>query len=245
MAEKTKDEIKGKGNAEMPKEAREKHPFKEKHEEKHDEKHKKHAPEMINAVSIVRIVSSDIPGEMNVYTGLTRIKGVSWSFANALCHTLGIDKKRKVLSLTPEEIEKITNFIKQPSLPAFLLNRRRDIATGKDMHLITSDLDFQHEFDIRRMKKMRGLRGWRHALGQPVRGQRTKSHFRKGRALGVHRSKSMIKPQKEEGKKKEKKEKKQQVQRKINNKNKGKQKLKKHKKDKTQEKTQLKNEKTA
>lgn len=144
----------------------------------------------IIAKSIVRIAATDIPGEAAVYHGLTKIKGVSWSFSNAICTYLDIDKTKKMNSLNEREIEKITNFIKAPTgLRNFLLNRRRDVETGQDRHLITSDLELQREFDIRRMKQIRSYKGWRHALGQPVRGQRTRSHFRKGRAIGVQRAK--------------------------------------------------------
>lgn len=157
---------------------------------KHEIRMKSEEKPKIAARSIVRILSSDIPGDAAVYHGLTKIKGISWSFSHALCMKLGIDKTRKVDSLTESEIEKITNFIKNPVLPAFLLNRRRDIETGINKHMVISDLDLQRDFDIKRMKKIRSYKGWRHALGQPVRGQRTRSHFRKGRAIGVQKSKS-------------------------------------------------------
>lgn len=144
----------------------------------------------IMAKSIVRIATTDIPGESTVYAGLTKIKGISWSFSNALCISLGLDRKRKISSLTESEIEKIINFIKKPNnLRPFLLNRRKDIETGLDRHLITSDLDLQREFDIRRLKQIRSYKGWRHAMGQPVRGQRTRSHFRTGRSVGVQKAK--------------------------------------------------------
>ncbi len=128
--------------------------------------------------SLVRILSTDIPGSKNVYTGLTRIKGVSWSFSNAICTALNIDKNRKIFSLNEEEIKKISEFVKNPNLPEFLLNRRKDVESGKSFHLIGSNLDLQKEFDIRKLKKIRSYKGLRHALGQPVRGQRTRSHFR-------------------------------------------------------------------
>ena len=35
--------------------------------------------------SIVRIVQTDIPGHKNILTGLTYIKGISWSISNAIC----------------------------------------------------------------------------------------------------------------------------------------------------------------
>ncbi len=133
---------------------------------------------------IIRILSSDIEGGMKIYPGLTKIKGVSWSLSNAVCKVLGIDKNRKIGSLSEGEIKKISEFIKNPKLPAFLLNRRRDYETGENKHLTGSDLELQRDFDIKRFKKIRSYRGVRHAVGLPVRGQRTRSHFRKNKRKG-------------------------------------------------------------
>jgi small subunit ribosomal protein S13 len=44
------------------------------------------------------------------------------------------------------------------------------------------------------MKKMRSYKGIRHMQGQPVRGQRTKSHFRKNRTVGVKKGADKSKP---------------------------------------------------
>lgn len=134
---------------------------------------------------IMRIMSTDVPGNKNLYAGLAKIKGVSWGFSNALCKSLKLDKKRKFSSLKDDEIKKISEFIKNPKLPAWLVNRRRDRDSGNDMHLSGSDLDLRKEFDIKRLKKIRSYRGLRHSLGQPTRGQRTRSHFRKNKSVGV------------------------------------------------------------
>jgi len=146
---------------------------------------------------LVRILSEDVEGGMKVYAGLTKIKGVSWSIANAVCHALNIDKNRKIGSLTPEEIKKIADFIKNPKIPSYLLNRRKDFETGHDRHVSSSDLDLQREFDIKRLKKIKSYKGMRHAAGQPVRGQRTKAHFRTNRPKGggiKKRGEKVIKP---------------------------------------------------
>jgi len=134
---------------------------------------------------IIRILSTDIEGKMSIYSGLTKIKGVSWSFSNAVCKKLGLDKTRKIGTLTEQEIKKITEFIKNPTLPNFLLNRKRDPGSDKGRHLVISDLDLQKEFDIKRLKKIKSYRGLRHSAKLPLRGQRTKSHFRKNRAKGA------------------------------------------------------------
>tara|TARA_Y100000310_G_scaffold336968_1_gene422845 strand:- start:2719 stop:3255 length:537 start_codon:yes stop_codon:yes gene_type:complete len=142
--------------------------------------------------SIIRILQTDIPGNKRVLTGLTYIKGVSWSICNALCKILKIDSQKKIMDLTEKEIEQITEFLKNPKLPEFLLNRRRDFETGEDSHLIGTDLDMKKEFDIRRLKKIRSYRGLRHAFGHPTRGQRTRANFRskKGKtAVGIRKKK--------------------------------------------------------
>ena len=142
---------------------------------------------------LVRILSTDIPGDMNIYSGLTRIKGVSWAFSNALCHILKLDKSKKVADLSPAEMEKVNAFLKNPQMPEWLLNRRKDRETGETRHIILADLDVTKEWDIRRMKKIKSYKGWRHSQGQPVRGQRTKSHFRKDGAIGVRKRKDVAK----------------------------------------------------
>lgn len=136
---------------------------------------------------LIRILSKDIEGRSTVYHGLTKIKGISWSMSNAICKALGFDKRRKIGSLTIEEIQKISDFMKTPKIPAYLLNRKKDFETGEDRHLVGTNLELQHEFDIKRLKKIKSYKGYRHVMGLPVRGQRTRSHFRKnrGKATGI------------------------------------------------------------
>ena len=43
---------------------------------------------------LIRILAKDIEGGLNVYVGLTKIKGISWSLSNAICKSLNFDKKR-------------------------------------------------------------------------------------------------------------------------------------------------------
>jgi len=142
--------------------------------------------------SIVRIVQTDIPGNKKLLTGLTYIKGVSWSISNAICKILNLDSDKKISELNEKEIASIVKFLENPPLPEFLLNRRKDLETGRSSHLITNALDMKKEFDIRRLKKIRSYRGLRHALGLPTRGQKTRSNFRgkgKKKAVGVKKKK--------------------------------------------------------
>jgi len=142
--------------------------------------------------SIIRIMQTDIPSNKNLLTGLTYIKGISWTISNAICRLLNFEPTIKIAELSEEDLKKITDFLDNPSLPSHLVNRRKDFETGEDTHLIGTKLDMKKEFDIRRLKKIRSYRGLRHAFGHPSRGQRTKAHFRakgKKKAVGVKRKK--------------------------------------------------------
>lgn len=134
---------------------------------------------------IVRIMSKDIEGGMKTHSGLTKIKGISWSISNAICKKLGINKDKKISDLTEEEIKKITEFMKNPVLPSNILNRKFDFESGENRHLTGTDLDLRKDFDIKRLRGIKSYRGLRHLSGLPTKGQRTKGHFRKNRMRGV------------------------------------------------------------
>lgn len=154
-------------------------------EKKTEEKKKIITTREVILGKIVRILQTDVPGNKNIYAGLTRIKGVSWAISNAICILNKFDKKRKIESLSKEELAKIEETLKAHKFPKFLLNRRNDFTTGLDSHIIGSNIDLVKELDIKRLKKIRSFRGLRHATGQPTRGQRTRSHFRVNRKKGV------------------------------------------------------------
>jgi len=145
-----------------------------------------------NENRVVRILSKDIEGNMGLYAGLTKIKGISWTLSNAICQILKLDKNKKIGALTNEEIDKITNFFKSPELPKYLLNRQNDFETGENKHLIGNDLELTTEFDIKRLKKIKSYRGSRHLSGLPMRGQRTKSNFRRNRRKGAGIKKKIV-----------------------------------------------------
>jgi small subunit ribosomal protein S13 len=133
-------------------------------------------------VKLVRILGKDLRGDKKTYRGLCDINGVSWAFSNAVCKILKLDKDKKIQDLSQEEIKKIEQFIMSPAgVPEYMLNRRKDRDDGKNKHIYGADLDLQVDFDIKRLKKIKSFKGIRHTLGQPVRGQRTKSHFRRNK----------------------------------------------------------------
>ena len=137
---------------------------------------------------IVRIVGNDIRGEKKTVIGLTQIKGLGFNFATAILDTLKINSNSNIGNLTEENVQAIEKLITDPiasDFPIWFLNRRKDIETGADLHLLTSDIPFTLRNDIERERIAASWRGYRHLSGLKVRGQRTRTSGRKGGAVGV------------------------------------------------------------
>lgn len=158
--------------------------------------------------TIVRVLNTDLDGEKPLFLALRQIKGISYAMSKSICKAANLDPNKNLGSMDEKDIEKLEEAIKDPikfGIPSFLVNRKRDIETGKDLHLTGADLDVAKKFDIQRYINLKTYRGWRHMLGQPVRGQSTRSSFReKGRVVGVMRKeiKLQLKKSTEEEKKK-------------------------------------------
>jgi len=138
----------------------------------------------------VRIANTDLDGNKPIGNALLKIKGISFMFSNAILNVSAIQKTKKAGYLTDEETAKIDDIIRDPSkvkIPSWLYNRKRDPEDNSDKHLVGSTLAFTQDNDIKMMKKIKSYKGVRHSLGLPVRGQRTRSNFRKnkGNVLGV------------------------------------------------------------
>jgi small subunit ribosomal protein S13 len=146
---------------------------------------------------IIRIMGADAAGTLKTAYALTEIKGISLSLSNAILKKAGVNPDLRAGFLTETEIDKIEEIIKEPTkygLPTWLFNRRKDVETGKDMHLISADLVLRTKMDIDQAKEIRSWRGYRHAYGLKVRGQRTKTTGRAGKALGVKKKAFMQRP---------------------------------------------------
>ena len=138
--------------------------------------------------NLVRILGNDIHGELNMLIGLRQIKGIGYMFANSMLQILKINPHQKIGNLTTEQISSIEKIIEDPksaNFPIWFLNRRQDIETGEDTHLVTSDIAFSIRNDVEREKTLFSWRGYRHMYGLKVRGQRTRCTGRKGGAVGV------------------------------------------------------------
>lgn len=158
--------------------------------------------------TIVRVANTDLDGEKPIIRAIRGIKGISYTMSRAICSVSGFDPKMKLGSLSESEIEKLEQVIMDPikfGIPSYLVNRRKDFETGEDIHLTGSDVDVVRRFDVQRLIDMKTYKGWRHMLGQPVRGQRTRSHFRGGKIVGVMRKAVRLQMAKERKEEKEKK----------------------------------------
>jgi len=136
---------------------------------------------------IVRIANTDIGGDKTLIMGIAQIKGIGRHMAVLIADATGIDKKIKMGKLTDAQIEKIKKALEdiQNIAPGWMLNHRKDIDTGKDIHLISSDVELRLRDDVNLLKMIRSYRGIRHETGLSVRGQRTRANNRRGLALGV------------------------------------------------------------
>jgi small subunit ribosomal protein S13 len=160
---------------------------KKKDAKKPEEKTKKKADRGKDFKYIVRLSNTDVDGEKNIVYGLTSIKGIGVHMATLILYEVGIDRYTKIGDLKDSQIEKIQEIIDRVSTkaPRWMLNHRKDIETGEDIHLIGSDIDMRLRDEINILKKIRSYRGIRHERGLRVRGQRTRANNRRGLALGV------------------------------------------------------------
>lgn len=154
-----------------------------------DHRHNKKEDEVV----LVRILGKDVRGDLKLGSALTKIDGVSWAISNAICKLMKLDKTRKLQTYKKDELGQIEEFMKDLKVPSFMKNRQNDLDTGEDLHISGNDLSLKHDFDLKRLKKIRSYKGVRHTANLPVRGQRTKSNFRRNRKPSVAAAKKKLK----------------------------------------------------
>lgn len=115
---------------------------------------------------MARIVGINLPKEKRIEVGLTYIYGVGLSTSQKILKQTGINPNTRVKDLTDLEI-----------------NRIKESIEGKIM--VEGDLRREVSQNLRRLKEVGSYRGGRHAIGLPVRGQRTKTNARTKRGKKV------------------------------------------------------------
>jgi small subunit ribosomal protein S13 len=150
---------------------------------------------------IVRVLDTDIDGELPLVYGLSVVKGIGYTFSLAVCRVLGLDPYMKLGYLTDEEVKNIEAVVREPlkyHIPDWYYNRRKDYTTGENIHLTGATLLFHVKEDIEREKKIKSWRGVRHIYGLKVRGQRTRTTGRTGITVGVKRKRTQQQQQKKQ-----------------------------------------------
>ncbi len=143
---------------------------------------------------IVRIVGRDLKGQATVTKAIQSIKGMGHNVGQvisvAVLKNLNLSPKTMIGELDEAQIDKLEVIIQKPEahgVPKFMLNRQREVIGGETRHLSGTDLVFAQRQDIDHDKDIQTWRGYRHAYGQKVRGQHTRSTGRTGMTVGVLR----------------------------------------------------------
>lgn len=137
-----------------------------------------------------RKLRSQVDGNAKVEYGLTQIRGIGRRFAQAIVRVAKIDPNLRVGAISEKDLNRIEEIILDPitnGIPAWMVNRNKDLVTGENLHIIGNRLELSVRRDIDRMKRIRSYKGVRHHRGLKVRGQRTKSTGRHGLVVGVMR----------------------------------------------------------
>ncbi|KAF6013702.1 ribosomal 40S subunit protein S18A [Brettanomyces bruxellensis] len=133
---------------------------------------------------ILRLMNTNVDGKIKIVYALTTIRGVGRRYANLICKKADVDLNKRAGELTQEELERVVQIMQDPTkykVPAWFLNRQKDLDDGKDYHVLANNLESKLRDDIEKLKKMRAHRGLRHSWNLRVRGQHTKTTGRKGK----------------------------------------------------------------
>lgn len=141
---------------------------------------------------ILRIAGKDVDGGMAISQAIAHVKGIGSTLAINLSRVieqqLKMDASAPIGSLNDQQIEQIEELMKNPTkygIPAFLMNRQKNDDTGAASHMVMNDLVFLNRQDVQKEKEMKSWIGWRHSIGQKVRGQHNRTTGRSGMTVGV------------------------------------------------------------
>ena len=144
---------------------------------------------------IVRIVGKDLNGLSPVWHALLGIKGIGQRMAVMMARVFesktGIEYDAKLGEIPDDKHKVLEDIVMHPGnygIPSWAFNRGKDIESGKDTHLVMSELDFSLRNDLQRLREIKTYRGMRHTWGLPVRGGKTRTRARKrGVSVGVEK----------------------------------------------------------
>ncbi len=105
------------------------------------------------------IAGVDLPNDKRIEIALTNIYGIGRTSADEIIAKTGINPDTRVKDLSEDEVAKIRDQI-------------------ENNYKVEGDLKREVQSNIKRLSDIGCLRGRRHRLGLPVRGQRTKTNAR-------------------------------------------------------------------
>lgn len=107
---------------------------------------------------MARIAGLELNDKDRVAYALTKIKGIGWVRSAEILKTVKMDKAKRVMDLTADEIASITQKLEDYNIEGDLVREVRE--------------------NIQRLKNINSYKGLRHSRSLPVRGQRTRSNAR-------------------------------------------------------------------
>jgi small subunit ribosomal protein S13 len=114
-----------------------------------------------------RKLRSQIDGNAKVEHGLTQIRGIGKRLAQAIVKIAEINPHSRIGALPEKDINRLEEIILSPvenGVPSWMVNRKKDLRTGENIHLIGNKLELEVKKDIDRMKKIKSYKGVRHHL---------------------------------------------------------------------------------
>ena len=110
---------------------------------------------------MIRVSGVDLPIQKKVLFALTKVYGVGRSKAQQALTSAHVDADKRARDLSSDEVSRIHIVL--------------------DTLMVEGDLRRTVNENVDRLKRIRSYRGFRHAAGLPVRGQRTRSNARTNR----------------------------------------------------------------
>ena len=107
---------------------------------------------------MARIAGVDIPRDKRVEIALTYVYGIGLTRAQKIIAKTGVDPDIRVKDLNDADVQKLRN--------------------AAEAYTLEGDLRRQEGMALKRLQDIGCLRGRRHRMGLPVRGQRTRTNAR-------------------------------------------------------------------
>src|SRR5438034_3698350 len=107
---------------------------------------------------ILRFMGTDLDGSKKVIYGISKIRGVGPNLAQAVVKVAKVNPDARIGALSEAEMSRVEDAIRDPlkhGIPPRMVNRRKDIETGRDMHLVGPDLVLKIKSDVDLMKDIR------------------------------------------------------------------------------------------